>query len=225
MARLARIVAPGTPHHVLQRGNRSQQVFFSDSDRRHYLDLLKEQCGIWGVKVWAYCLMDNHVHLILVPEEKGSLGKSLGETHKKYTRMINFRKGWRGYLWQGRFKSYILDERYLYAAVRYVERNPVRAKIVKKAQDYRWSSARSHVYKEKDELLSDFYLLRELADWSAYLAEEDKPDDLKLMRYHGQVRRPLGNSEFLERLARKLGVEVRTKKPGPKPKRELSIQN
>src|SRR3989338_1383957 len=173
MARLARIVAPGTPHHVLQRGNRSQQVFFSDSDRRHYLDLLKEQCGIWGVKVWAYCLMDNHVHLILVPEENGSLGKSLGETHKKYTRMINFREGWRGYLWQGRFKSFILDERYLYAAVRYVARNPVQAGLVRRPEDYLWSSARCHVNGDKNEILSHFYLLDEVRDWDQYLGPED----------------------------------------------------
>ena len=87
--------------------------------------------------------MDNHVHLIVVPRQEDSLTKAIGETHQLYTRMINFRERWRGYLWQGRFKSVPLDEKYLYAAVRYVERNPVRAKIVKKAEDYLWSSAKS----------------------------------------------------------------------------------
>jgi len=135
MARVARIVAEGMPHYIIQRGNRRQQVFFSDDDKKTYMEMLYEQKLKYKVEVWAYCLMDNHVHLIVVPEDAEGLSKAIGETHKNYTRMINFREGWRGYLWEGRFKSFVLDESYLYAAVRYVERNPVRAKIVKKAED------------------------------------------------------------------------------------------
>ena len=120
MARLARVINPGFPHHVIQRGNRRQNVFFSDEDREAYLQILKEQSEKYGVKYWAYCLMDNHVHLVAVPMEKDSLARAIGETHRKYTRMINFRENWRGYLWQGRFRSFPVDTVYLYNLVRYL---------------------------------------------------------------------------------------------------------
>ena len=124
MARIARVVIPNYPHHVIQRGNRNQDVFFSDKDKQAYIDILHEHASRAGVAFWAYCLMDNHVHLIAVPDHENSLARGIGEAHRKYTRMVNFREGWRGYLWQGRFNSYVMDERHLYAAIRYVERNP-----------------------------------------------------------------------------------------------------
>ncbi|MDD5730675.1 MAG: transposase [Candidatus Omnitrophica bacterium] len=173
MARKARIVIPGIPHHVIQRGNRTQKVFFNDKDKEYYLDLLQKHCRESGLTIWAYCLMDNHVHLIAVPKEKSSLSKGIGLTHRYYTRMINFREGWRGYLWQGRFISSPLDQKYLYAAVRYVERNPVRAGLVKKAEDYVYSSARSHIYNTQDKVLSDNFMFQEIKDWASYLSEED----------------------------------------------------
>ena len=116
MARLARVVAPGLPHHVTQRGNRRQEVFFSDADCAAYKALLAEHCAAAGVAVWAYCLMPNHVHLILVPPDEDGLRAALGEAHRRYTRRVNFREGWRGYLWQGRFASFAMDERHLLAA-------------------------------------------------------------------------------------------------------------
>ena len=199
-ARMARIVVSGLPHHVIQRGNRRQKVFFNDDDRKEYLKILEGQTKEYHISIWAYCLMENHVHLIVVPSQPGDLAKAIGETHKRYTRMINFREGWRGYLWEGRFKSFVLDEKYVYAAIRYVERNPVRAKIVQKAEGYPWSSAKAHVQKKRDPLLSDFYLLEELEDWSDYLRQEDQEEDLKLFRRHGSVGRPLGRPEFLRML-------------------------
>ena len=222
VARLARLVAPEMPHHIVQRGNRRQQVFFDNEDKINYLKILEEKVKKYAVKVWAYCLMDNHVHVILVPQKKTDLTKAIGETHKEYTRMINFRYGWRGYLWEGRFKSFILDEKYLYAAVRYVERNPVRAGIVETAGDYQWSSARSHIRKRLDNLLSDFYLLNEIADWEQYLVEDDQVGDLKLFRRHGATGRPLGDPRFLIGLAIKYGWELTPKKPGPKAKASLN---
>jgi len=155
MARMARVVIPNIPHHIVQRGNRSQKTFFSDKDKVFYLKLLHKYAEKEGLSFWAYCLMDNHVHLIVVPKREDSLAKGIGDTHKHYTRMINFRENWRGYLWQGRFSSFPLDEKYLYAAIRYVERNPVMAGLVKRAEDYEFSSAKAHVYKTKDFLLSD----------------------------------------------------------------------
>ena len=217
-ARQARLVAGGTPHHVIQKGNRRQKVFFEKKDREHYLLLLEEKARKYKVEVWAYCLMDNHVHLVVVPGEEKALALAIGETHKEYTRMVNFRERWRGYLWEGRFKSFIVDEKYLYAAVRYVERNPVRARIVQMAEDYQWSSARMHVEKRLNSLLSSFYLLDEIENWSWYLKDEDREEDLRLFRRHGESGRPLGDPGRLMKLAVKYGWDIMPKKPGPKPK-------
>ena len=153
MARLARVVAPGRPHHVTQRGNRRQQTFFSDGDYREYLALLGQWCTEYGVRVWAYCLMPNHVHLILVPPSEDALCRAVGETHRRYTRHVNFREGWRGHLWQGRFASFVMDEPHLLAAARYVERNPVKAKLVRKAENWPWSSAAAHAGGQTDDLV------------------------------------------------------------------------
>jgi putative transposase len=218
MARFARLVAVGMPHHVIQRGVRRMPVFFSSSDRDTYLDLLRRHSRELGLEVWAYCLMNNHVHLIVVPKTQGSLAKAIGDTHKRFTRMINFREGWRGYLWQGRFHSFILDEKYLMAAVRYVERNPVRAGLVSKAEDYLWSSARQHVEGVKGGLLTGSYLDEEITDWSSYLQGDDNEETIQLIRRHASTGRPLGSVEFIENLERKLGVEIVPKRPGPKGK-------
>jgi len=219
MSRIARVVNAGFPHHVVQRGNRRQRVFFREGDKEEYIRIIKEQSQRYGVTIWAYCLMDNHVHLIAVPQAAGGLARAIGETHRRYTRMVNFREHWRGYLWQGRFSSFPLDTGYLYWAVRYVERNPVRAGIVKKAEDYRWSSARSHIRKAKDPLLSDFYLMREIKDWRKYLAEADKEEQLRIFRKHIETGRPMGDETFIGKLEQKLGIILKKRKPGPKPKR------
>ena len=129
MARLARVVVSGVPHHITQRGNRRQATFFNEADYAAYLELMSEWCWRCGVAVWAYCLMPNHVHLIVVPESEDGLRRGIGEAHRRYSRRINFREGWRGHLWQGRFASFPMDERHLMLAVRYVELNPVRAKL------------------------------------------------------------------------------------------------
>jgi len=213
MARIARVVVPEVPHHVVQRGNRRQDVFFKQEDRDEYFKILKKQCLKHGLKIWAYCLMRNHVHLIVVPQNVDSFGKGIGEAHKEYTRMINFREGWRGYLWEGRFKSHPLDEKYLYAAVRYVERNPVRAKIVERAEDYEWSSARAHVEKGPDEVLSSFYLLEEINDWSKYLATSNNYEE-GLVRQHSQSGLPLGDEGFVLGLEKMLGRRLQRMKPG-----------
>jgi len=213
---MARIVVPNIPHHITQRGNRSQKVFFGDKDKLCYIKLLHEHAQKAGLAFWAYCLMDNHVHLIAIPEQADSLAKGIGDTHKHYTRMINFRENWRGYLWQGRFSSFPLDEKYLYAAVRYVERNPVRAGIVKRAEDYEFSSAKAHIYKEKDILLEDNFMTGEIKDWKTYLTEGDDEQDRKLFHKHARVGRPLGEEKFIKKLEGITGRILRPMKPGPK---------
>lgn len=216
MARIARVVIPNYPHHIVQRGNRSQVVFFSDEDKKSYISLLHKYALTSGISFWAYCLMDNHIHLIAVPDKEENLAKGIGETHRNYTRMINFRYGWKGYLWQGRFVSYLLDERHLYAAIRYIERNPVRAGLVEKAEDYPWSSARAHVFNKKDVLLSDNFVISEIEDWSSYLTGEDDEQDLTLFRKHSRTGRPLGDEKFYTKLEKIAGRILRKKKPGPK---------
>ncbi|UCB57635.1 MAG: transposase [Candidatus Omnitrophota bacterium] len=216
MARMGRIVIPNIPHHIIQRGNRSQNVFFSKQDKEYYLDLLRNYAQEAGLSFWAYCLMDNHVHLVAVPQRENSLAKGIGKAHKHYTRMVNFREKWRGYLWQGRFSSFPLDETYLYAAVRYVERNPVRAGLVKRAEDYPYSSAKAHIYKKKDILLSDNFMLSEIKDWAFYLAENEKETDLNLFKKHAKIGRPLGDNTFISKLEKITGRFLRKKKPGPK---------
>jgi len=218
MPRIARVEAVGYPHHVMQRGNRSQKVFFSDKDKEEYLKILKLQSEIFGIEVWAYCLMDNHVHLIIVPKERESMIQAIGETHRTYTRMINFREKWRGYLWQGRFKSFVLDERYLIEAVRYVELNPVRAKMIRIAENYTYSSAKAHIKKSKDDVLSHFYLEDKIRDWSRFLKEGITERALKEIRASELTGRPLGDKTFIEQLEKILGRVLLKRKPGPKKK-------
>ncbi len=184
MPRQARIIIPEMPYHVIQRGNRNQRVFFSNQDKTDYLYLVKEQGLAHGLKFWAFCLMDNHIHFIVVPPSEDALQKALSQVHFRYTLMINRRENWRGHFWQGRFKSFLLDEPYLYAAVKYVERNPVRAGMVTRAEEYPWSSARAHVFNHTDRLCTRFFLQDQIKDWSAYLAENNTEDELKKLRGH-----------------------------------------
>ena len=172
MARLARIVIPGVAHHVTQRGNRRMPVFFGDDDRRRYLALIGEGCAKAAVRCLAWCLMDNHIHLVLVPEGPDGLRAGLGEAHRRYTRHVNAREGWSGYLFQGRFASYPMDQAHLMAALRYVERNPVAAGLVAQAEDWAWSSARSHIAGERapGDPLTDLAALTGLIpNWRAML--------------------------------------------------------
>jgi len=142
MARMARVVVPFYPHHVTQQGNRRQRTFFGDFDYKIYLELMSEFCCKADTRVWTYCLMPNHVHLVMVPSHLDGLHAVLGESHRRYTRAVNFRKRWRGHLWQERFHSFPMDEAYLLAAVRYVEQNPVAARLCQRAQDWPWSARR-----------------------------------------------------------------------------------
>jgi putative transposase len=143
MARLARMVAPGVPHHVTQRGNRRQRTFFCDDDYKAYIELMAEWCCRCGVAIWAYCLMLNHVHLIVVPSSEAGLRSAIGEAHRRCSGRIYFRYGWRGHVWKGRFASYPLNEPYLPAAVPYVDLNPVQAGLGQSPGAYPWSSGNS----------------------------------------------------------------------------------
>ena len=219
MARIARAVAPGIPHHVTQRGNRRQQTFFSDEDYQSYLELMSEWCMKFQVETWAYCLMPNHIHLIVVPETKDGLNLAIGEAHRRYTRRINFREGWRGHLWQGRFSSFIMDEGYLLACTRYVELNPVRAGLVKKPEDWQWSSAEPHM-KGRDDFLVKTKPLLEIVNkpWKEFLSVDAQEQEIALFRKHERTGRPLGVDSFIGKMELLLGRKLKPQKPGPKKK-------
>jgi len=216
MARLARLVAPGLPHYITQRGNCRQQTFFCDEDYQSYLELMGQRCGAHQVKIWAYCLMPNHVHLIAVPQSADGLGRAIGEVHRRYTRMVNFREGWRGHLWQGRFASFVLDEPYLLTASRYVELNPVRAGLIKVPSRYRWSSAAAHMRGRDDTLVRVAPLLELAPNWRAFLARVIREEDVKRLHAHEHTGRPLGDKAFLATLEQDLRRIRRRQKPGPK---------
>ncbi|MFW6107011.1 MAG: transposase [bacterium] len=220
MARIARVVMPGVPHHVTQRGNRRMETFFCDEDYEEYLALMAASCSRLGVEVWAYCLMPNHVHLIAVPSTADGLARAIGEAHRRYTRRINFREGWRGHLWQERFASFPMDEVWLMRAARYIELNPVRAKLSRAPWRWKWSSAAAHAAGKNDALVkADPLLKRAGCGWKDFLAGGLDPDEAELLRRHERTGRPLGAGRFIERLERALGRTLRRQKPGPKPRR------
>ena len=214
MARLARIIMPGVPHHIVQRGNRNQMVFFSDEDKALFLKILTFQCVKENIAIWCYCLMNNHFHLIAVPEKPAGLARAIGETQRKYTWFVNARNNWKGHLWQDRFQSFAMDETHLYNCVRYIERNPVRAGLVSLAEEYQWSSARAHVFGFKDPVLSPMPKLSYINDWSAYLRGQENEQELELLRKNSRTGRPLGSDDFVKHLEDSLGRCIRPKKPG-----------
>ncbi len=219
MARMARLVVPGCPHHVTQRGNRRQEVFFGDEDYATYGQLLAAWAGAAGTRIWAYCLMPNHVHLILVPTTADGLRSTLGEAHRRYTRGVNFREGWRGHLWQERFHSFAMDESYLLACARYVELNPVAAGLVARPEDWRWSSAAAHLSGADDSLVEVAPLRERVGDWAAFLAGGIEQATVKRLEMHVQTGRPLGAADWLDALEQRLGRQVQAKPVGRPRKR------
>ncbi len=192
MPRPARIVIPGTPHHVIQRGNRRQPTFFNPDDYRIYLDIAAEAFAAAKVEVWAYCLMPNHVHLIATPETEDGLAKAVGATHQRYTWLTNQKQNWTGHLWQGRFGSCPMDEPYFLQCARYVGLNPVRAGLVSKAVDWPWSSVSAHLTGRVDDLLSPMPLAALLGSDMATFFDVDVSERCR-QRFHDALAsgRPL----------------------------------
>ena len=224
MGRLARVVVPELPHHVTQRGNRRVPTFFQDHDYRLYLLLLAEECRRCAVQLWAYCLMPNHAHLMPVPSSVGGLAAAIGETHRRYTSIINARERWTGHLWQGRFASYPLEDTHVLNAVRYIERNPSRAGLVTDPWEYPWSSAAARVLGRDDPLLTSGPLQSMVDDWRGFLAIDPDEETLTRLRLHTRTGRPLGSESFLQRLEGVTGRVLLPQKRGPKSKREVGEQ-
>lgn len=216
MPRIARIIVPGVAHHLTQRGNRRQPVFFSDQDKNLYLRLLLSEIEGTGLKIAGYCLMNNHVHHQPIPRRPEDIAAIFKEVHRKYTTIINIREKWRGHLWQERFWSFPMDDAHKYRAIRYSELNPVRAGIVKKAEDYPWSSARCHLGLKKDPLVSLSEFAMSPKEWAEFLKEGEEEIFAEKLRLHSRTGRPLGSAEFITRLEILMGRSLVPQRPGPK---------
>lgn len=218
MPRIARTVFAGLPHHITQRGNRGGEVFFTDEDRRRYLGQLKEYCQKHKVQILAYCLMTNHIHLVAVPKNRDGLERVLRPLHMRHAQFINRQHNWSGHLWQGRFFSSPLDEAYLWFCVRYVERNPVRANIVTRAEDYEWSSAAAHCGLREDDLLStdseSWEIFKDIPDWSAWLKNADDKEKLEIVRRNIHKNLPCGSDGFIEKLESIAGCSLQFRAVG-----------
>lgn len=201
MARLARLTFVGYPHHVVQRGNYDQPVFETEADYRQYLVWLKEYTARYGVDIWAYCLLPNHVHSICVPKAEDSLARAFNTIHMRYAQYFNGKRGLSGHLWRARFMSCALDEASVREEVRFVEMNPVRLNLATRAEDYPWSSARAHTLGGADPILSDGCLLTdEIADWNAYLIGTGDEHLIGRARIRLKTGRPAGDSAFVHML-------------------------
>ena len=205
MPRLPRIVVPGAPHHVTQRGNRKQRTFFQASDYFIYRSLMREQCRRRDVEIWAYCLMPNHVHWMLSPATSSGLARAVGEAHRRYTLMVNRRMGWKGYLWQGRFASFPMEETHLYHGARYILMNPVRAGLVERAEEWPFSSARAHLKGQSDGIIELGHLAGLVDDWTTFLGEDLDTEHADRLRLHQRTGRPLGSEAFLRRVEANAG--------------------
>ena len=176
MARLPRLVIPGLPHHVTQRGNGRARTFFGDADYALYRDLLAASCRAADVAIWSWVLMPNHVHLILVPADADGLRRALAPVHRRYAGAVHARLQRTGHFWQGRFGAVAMDEAHLAAAVRYVALNPVRARLVEQAPDWRWSSVPAHLTGRDDGVTTLAPVLDRFPRFAEFIATEEDPE-------------------------------------------------
>lgn len=223
MPRRARFVEPGLPYHITQRGNNRQDVFESRADRQRYIELLRDHLDRERVRVLAWCLMTNHVHLVAIPSAEESLGVALGQSHSQYALEWNRARGRVGHLWQNRFFSCPVDTSRLLAAIRYVDRNPARAGMVASAWEWEWSSAAAHVGgASSDPLLVSDWRTRTaevgLGEWDAERwadaldgQAEAEAAEIRRATLTGE---PLGPKAFLERLESEAGRQLRVLKRG-----------
>ncbi len=220
MPRTARIVITDIPYHVTQRGNRRQDVFYCDEDKRRYLSWLDDYAQRYELEILAYCLMTNHVHHVLIPRRADSIAKALRVVHMRHSQTVNDRLGWSGHLWQGRYFSTALDEAHLWSAIRYVERNPVRAGLVDRAEDYPWSSAGFHLGERADRLIrSATEWGGSVEGWQEALAGPEPEETLALIRNRTLRGYPCGEEEFVSKLSEVAGQPMLLRKRG-RPRKE-----
>ena len=216
MARLARAIFPGLPHHVTQRGNGRAQTFFDDCDYALYRQLLREHCASAGVEVWAWVLMPNHVHLILAPGDPDGIRRAMSRVHRAYAGHIHARLRRTGHFWQGRFGCVAMDDEHTCAALRYVALNPVRAGLVASAHDWPWSSARAQLGIVADGITCVERTCERIGDFAALLATAEDAEAIARLRRAERVGRPIGSAMFLEGLERDYGRTLQRARPGPR---------
>lgn len=217
MSRTARIIIPGLPHHVTQRGNRGQDTFFCPDDYQQYLLWLEQYAVRYGLRVWAYCLMSNHIHLVAVPTTAEAVGQVLRSLQMRHSQHVNAAQGTTGHLWHGRYYSCVLDEPHLLAAVRYVERNPVRAGLVERAEEYMWSSARPHCGLRKDPVLTkDIPLAEMVGNWTQWLMAPEDDAVASHLRRRTLDGDPCGSEAFRADIAGRIGRDL-TRRPVGRP--------
>jgi putative transposase len=219
MPRIARVVAEGYPHHIIQRGNNRQNVFFDSEDRVFYLELLKKYSKECGNSVHAYCLMENHVHMLLTPERQDSLAKAMQKLSLRFTQHINRKFNRTGRLWECRYFSAIVDkETYLWSVLRYIEKNPVRAKLVERPAQYKWSSANNPYKKEIVTPILDEHEQQE------YINFLNKPEDeiqIQLIRNKTYSGKPIGSTVFVNHIEKILERDLDTRPKG-RPRKEIN---
>lgn len=209
MPRLPRIVVPGMPHHVTQRGIRKKKVFFRELDYRIYLELAREYKEKAEVDVWAYCLMPNHIHMVVVPRHESSLSKFFGPVHSRYAVRVNAVHGWQGHLWQQRFYSTVMDEAHTLMAMRYVELNPVRAGLCSNPREWRWSSIHPHLGKRDDSLVNENSTKSLVPNWAEYINGTTPAHQQDALRNHTRTGRPVGTAEFIDSVKRRISSSAK----------------
>jgi putative transposase len=215
MPRRRRVILPGFPHHVTHRGNRRLDIFREDVDYRFYLRKLSEYTRQYAIDLYSYCLMNNHVHLIPVPDSRTALSSCLHDLHGLYADYFNRKYELSGHLWQERFFACVLDNSHLWNAIRYVERNPVRAEIVTRAENYHWSSAQAHCRLREDDLLDeDFPPPGLIPDWSLWLESELSDSELEQIRSATHKGIPYSSKAFAQGLESLLGIRILPRKKG-----------
>ena len=216
MPRIARIIVPGYPHHVTQRGNNRATVFFDDDDRWFYLRILNDYTKKYAVDIWAYCLMSNHVHLLAVPETESGLARGIGLTNQVYTQYLNRKRAQSGRIWQNRFFSCVVEnEQYLWAVARYIECNPLSAGLAEHPEEYPWSSARAHVDGTADTILGQSTWLppSQREAYALFVRAAQNADD-DAIRKATRTGRPLGSEHFIDKLEIELNQNLRPKAVG-----------
>jgi putative transposase len=211
---------PGLPHLVTQRGNGGQRTFFEEADYIFYRDCLAASCRAASVEVWAWCLMPSHVHLILVPSDSDGMRRALAPAHRRYAGHVHARQKRTGHFWQGRYGAVVMDEDHLAAALRYVALNPVRARLVKAAQDWPWASTRAHLAGADDGITALAPIRARFPRFADLLALGPDQDAFDRLCKAESIGRPLGNDDFLRRIETQTGRSVIPGKRGPKPKGE-----
>ncbi len=215
MPRRRRIVVPGYPHHVTQRGNRQMKVFCDEADRRVFLRMLREASDLYSLRHYSYSLMTNHIHMISVPEYVASLPLAMHDVLGSYASYFNAKYGLSGRLWQGRFYSAVMDEEHFWLGLRYVERNAVRAGIVTRAEEYVWSAAAAHCGLRDDPILTPLPRIPSyISSWSAWIEVVEANEQLRIIRENTKTGRPCGGEPFIEELERILGVRLKRRRRG-----------